>query len=578
MKRFWPLLLLCLFAMSGCSESSDPTRKNDFIPLTSITISSDVPSIPNLTSNQFTADGDFSDAFSRVVTDEVFWESSDTSTLTISNSPGSEGLATAVSPGTVTVSASDQGVTAELAFTVTDATIDTLAISPVNPSVPLGRSQQFTASGAFSDSTVQDLTRDVLWASSDTTVATVSNELGTAGLVATAATGQTTISATFSTTTVNSLLTVAEAAPDSVTITPPDPTIETLGVRQFRALATLSDGTVVDVTEQASWASSNNELAIIASEGEKIGQAIGLAPGTPVISATFEGVSGKTDLAVTGEEVTGLSVTIGFSDLPVNTSSQKTVTITKADGSTFPNADLVTWSSSNPTTATVSNSVFREGIVTGLAAGNTEIKATLGSLESEEEELTVNSAEPDSLEISPLLQSINNLTTLQFTADALNFSDGTSSLTVTDTVTWSVDDSSVAAISNEEPTSGLLTALAPGTVEVTAQFPLGGTASLEATTTLEVDDVELTEVTIDQVDPSMVVGASFQFTAKGVFSNGDDPEITDLVTWTSSDPTIARISNDFGKQGQVEGLREGEVTITATLGDQSDDTELTVNQ
>ncbi len=592
MKRFWPHLLLCLFALSGCSESSDPTRKNDFIPLTSITITSSVTSIPNLTSTQFTAKGNFSDQFTRDVTEEVFWESSDTSILTISNAPGSQGRAKAVLPGTVTVSASAQGVTTEFDFTVTDATIVTLTIQPLDPSVPQGSTEQFSASGEFSDGTVQDLTQDVLWASSDTSVATISNDPGTEGLVTTLKASDTpiTISATFDTETVSTELTVVAPVPESIEITPPDPSIETLEARQFRALANMSNKSILDITEEVTWASSREDLAVISSEGDRIGRAIGLAPGTTTITATYQDatpggddltVTGDTDLTVNGEEVVGLSVNIGVPELPVDTSSQKTANITKADGSLVLNTDLVTWSSSDPQIATISNSALREGVVTGLSVGKTDIKATLGSFESEEEELTVNTAEPTSLTIAPENQSIVNLLNQQFTAEA-DFTDGTLNLPVTDTVTWSVDNGNIARISNEEPTFGLLTALNPGTVEVKARFE---DLDLEDTTTLEVLDVELTEVIIDAIDPSVVVGETLKLSANGVFEDGETRDITDLVTWDSTESTIARINNDFGKKGLVEGLREGEVDvkIEIELGDEpdakvlTDEIELTVN-
>ena len=55
--------------------------------------------------------------------------------------------------------------------------------------------EQFTAMGAFSDGTMQNLTQQVLWASSDPSV-TISNEKGSKGLGTAAAQGETMISAT----------------------------------------------------------------------------------------------------------------------------------------------------------------------------------------------------------------------------------------------------------------------------------------------------------------------------------------------------------------------------------------------
>jgi hypothetical protein len=59
--------------------------------------------------------------------------------------------------------------------TVTNATLKTLAITPTgNVHVVLGGTQQYQATGTFSDSTTQNLTNQVTWNSSLPTVAVMS--------------------------------------------------------------------------------------------------------------------------------------------------------------------------------------------------------------------------------------------------------------------------------------------------------------------------------------------------------------------------------------------------------------------
>jgi hypothetical protein len=58
---------------------------------------------------------------------------------------------------------------------------------------------------------------------------------------------------------------------------------------QLDAQATLSNGTIRDVTTTATWASSNTDIATVTSGGLlKI-----LAPGSAIITATYEGVIGS---------------------------------------------------------------------------------------------------------------------------------------------------------------------------------------------------------------------------------------------------------------------------------------------
>src|SRR5262249_12498648 len=93
-------------------------------------------------------------------------------------------------------------------------TLTSIAVTPANPTLTVGATQQFNATGTYSDSSTQSLTSQVTWASSNTSVATVSS-----GGVATAVTtGSTTISATLGSVSGSTGLTVA-AGPLTITTT-----------------------------------------------------------------------------------------------------------------------------------------------------------------------------------------------------------------------------------------------------------------------------------------------------------------------------------------------------------------------
>jgi len=103
----------------------------------------------------------------------------------------------------------------DVAFSTTStATLSSIAVTPANPSIFTGATQQFTATGTFSDGSTQNMTSQVTWASSGTSVATISS----AGLATGASAGTTTISATASGVTGSTVLTV-QAAPLSITTT-----------------------------------------------------------------------------------------------------------------------------------------------------------------------------------------------------------------------------------------------------------------------------------------------------------------------------------------------------------------------
>ncbi len=55
------------------------------------------------------------------------------------------------------------------------ATLQSIAVTPANPSIAKGLTQQFTATGTFSDNSTQNLTAQVTWASATTATATINS-------------------------------------------------------------------------------------------------------------------------------------------------------------------------------------------------------------------------------------------------------------------------------------------------------------------------------------------------------------------------------------------------------------------
>jgi uncharacterized protein YjdB len=88
---------------------------------------------------------------------------------------------------------------------------------------------------------------------------------------------------------------------------------------------------------------------------------------------------------------------------------------------------------------------------------------------------------------------------------------------------------------------------------------------VSGTTTVTVTAAVLTSITVTPPDSSIAKGTSKQLTATGTFSDGTTKDLTTSVTWTSSDLTLAPVSNAAGSQGLVTGAMTGGVTISATL-------------
>jgi hypothetical protein len=72
----------------------------------------------------------------------------------------------------------------------------------------------------------------------------------------------------------------------------------------------------------------------------------------------------------------------------------------------------------------------------------------------------------------------------------------------------------------------------------------------------------LLSIALTPQSPTIVKGATRQFTATGTYSDNSTQDVTTQVTWTSSDTSKATISST----GLAAGIDFGSATITATLG------------
>jgi len=72
-------------------------------------------------------------------------------------------------------------------------------------------------------------------------------------------------------------------------------------------------------------------------------------------------------------------------------------------------------------------------------------------------------------------------------------------------------------------------------------------------------------------------GSRLQFKARGVFADGAEENLTDVVKWTASNMMVVSISNALDSKGQARALTIGYCSISATLGDISGLTTITVN-
>jgi hypothetical protein len=347
------------------------------VPL-SITLSPADAVIAGGTTAQYFALGSLQNGATQDLTSFVSWSSSDTGIAAISGS----GLATAAASaaGSTTISASFGGITGTTSLTL--AAVTSLTISPSSVTIPLGATQQFTASGGITGGFTQDLTAYAVWSSSTPSVATIGTGTASPGLAVSIGAGPASITASFGGVTSNTAtLTVSPAVLNSISITPSNPSIAVGKTRQFSAIGSYLDGSTKDITASATWTSSNSQVATVSSAAGTKGLATALSTGTTSVRASFAGItSNAATLTVTAVELVSITVTPADASIGSGNVLQFQAVGTFSDNTTQDLTTTATWTSSNTSVAIISTVLGSKGFATAISAGTTTITAAVGNI------------------------------------------------------------------------------------------------------------------------------------------------------------------------------------------------------
>ncbi|MGJ8668488.1 MAG: beta strand repeat-containing protein [Oceanococcus sp.] len=527
--------------------------------LQSLSLSPNTPSVAKGSTLNFTLTAQFSDGLTQDVTESAAWTSSNPNFVAVDNTAGSKGDAVGVDIGTAVITASFQDQSANTQVTVTTAVLSSIEIDPPSASIAKGTSQTFTATGIYSDNTTQDISTAVNWTSSNSAVGSISNLSGTEGEVQGLDVGDSTIGASFQGETASADLTVTAAAVTSLAIEPADATVALNRTKQFVAIATLSDASTQDVTNDALWSSDDDTIVTISNDTNTEGLASPVAEGTATVSVSFSDITESTSLTVGPNAViTSIAVTADNTSVANGTTEQLTATAVYDDGSADDVTAEAVWSSANEAIATVSNETDEEGVVTGQGIGTANITASFGGVDGVLE-MTVTAAILEGITVEPANPSIPIQTQQPFTAIG-SFSDGTSQ-DITTQVIWSSSNAAIASVNNAAGSKGIATGNSIGTASITATKD-----SFSASSVLTVTDAVLQTIQISPPSAHIADGITVKYSATGVYSDGSKRTLTNTVTWSSTNTAVAAISNAGATKGRAAGDAAGTTSIQAVLG------------
>ncbi len=213
-----------------------------------------------------------------------------------------------------------------------------------------------------------DVEVTLTWESSNTEVATVSNE----GVVSLLAKGETTITVSSGEIKDSKKITVEEPKPQ------PEPdklTVKISGNNEVNIGETIKLTASITPVEQAYgkdvvWSSDDNQTATVNNNGV----VTGVKAGKVTITATVDDASDSIEITVNEVPATAIEITSAddATEVQVERTLQLSIVFTPANASNR----NVTWESSDDTKATVDAT----GLVTGVAAGDVTITAKLGTL------------------------------------------------------------------------------------------------------------------------------------------------------------------------------------------------------
>ena len=406
--------------------------------------------------------------------------------------------------------------------------------------------------------------KDVIWASSNTNVATVSS----AGVVKGVSNGTVTITAKAKGT--------SKTATAKITVK-----THVTGVKLHKTSTTINKGKAekvsLEVTPAAAsnkaliWSSSNTNIAAVDANGAISAKAVGVAT---ISAKTVDGAKTATvnvNVVVPSVLVTSVRLSKTATSLAVGSTERLTATVLPSNATN----DSILWKSNNTAVARVDSS----GLITAVSVGTAEIVATASdNAKTATMRVTVTPIEVQSVKMdkTSILLEAGNTDKIVAAVSPKNATNRK--------MTWSSSNNAIVVVDQ----NGNLHAKSAGVAVVTVKTEDGNktaTANIVVDATeapvvdkpdeeersevdYDLDTVLTTSVKINQSNTTINVGQTINLTATILPNNATNKNLD----WSSSDNNIASVSST----GVVKGVSSGVVTITVSTKDTDKTAKVTI--
>ena len=324
-----------------------------------------------------------------------------------------------------------------------------------------------------------------------------------------------------------------EITVQSIALSQPSAELKIGETLNLKATVSPSNATYDGIT----WTSTRTTIATVSGSG----LVSALAEGNTTITAMAGGKTASCSVTVVKGVVAVSSISLNKDSIELVEGDSETLTATVSPNDATDKT--VSWTSSNTGVATV-----KDGTITAIKEGEATITAKAGEKTASckvivaKKVIPVESIELNKTELELVEGDSETLTATISPEDATN-----------KTVSWSSSNTRVATVKD-----GTITAVKEGEVTITAKAG-EKTASCKVVVAKKVIPVE--SIVLDKDELELIIGESVTLVATVRPDDATDKS----VFWTSSDETIASVSNS----GIVSAKAAGEAIVTAKAGDKS---------
>jgi len=291
------VLLPFIFTACGGSGGGDPNNNppgNQAEPsLVSLSIQASSITIEVGQTLQLSAIGHYSDSSTQDLTASVDWTARFTNILSVGNGANDKGLVSAKAVG-------NSDITAKLANSALSAVIN-IVVAPISnpvvisidvrdlglnaPTIPLGKTILVTALAHYNNGTTKDVSKVVDWSIADSNFADINNS-DNKGFITSKKVGSTQVIATDPVTKVSgsATLTINPAVIENYRVFVTDRRIQVGKSQELKLFAQYSDKSLVDVSEQTDWSSSDSNILTVSNTAGSKGLVTSVSEGSVTVN------------------------------------------------------------------------------------------------------------------------------------------------------------------------------------------------------------------------------------------------------------------------------------------------------